>query len=92
MAELLKPLDTEPVSVYPPFVTYPGGQYRHEYAPERRAALEAALAGVVLGSYDRLVLHWLSWRDLARSAAVVSLILRARRVAAEQARGGGESR
>lgn len=92
MAELLKPLDSEPVSVYPPFITYPRGQYRHEYAPERRAALETALAGVVLGSYDRRILHWLSWRDLATAATVVSLILRARHVTAEQALGGGESR
>jgi hypothetical protein len=33
MPEPLKPLDSEPVSVYPPFITHPRGHYRHEYAP-----------------------------------------------------------
>ena len=92
MAEHLAPLEQEPVSVYPPFITYPRGEYRHEYPEERRAALVAALAGVALGSYDRRILHWLSWRELAVGATVVSLTLRARQAAAEQARRGGEPR
>jgi hypothetical protein len=85
----LAPLEVEPVSVHPPFIDYPGGRYRHEYPEERRAALVAALTGVRLGAYDRRVLHLLSWRDLAVAATVVSLILRARAVAAHDAAPGG---
>ena len=93
MPRSLQPLNEEPVSVHAPFITYPRGQYRHEYPEERRAALEAALVGVELGAYDRRILHWLSWRDLAIAATVVSLLWRARDAADQQARrGGGEPR
>ena len=85
----LAPLEIEPVSVHPPFIDYPGGQYRHEYPDERRAALVTALTGVQLGAYDRRVLHLLSWWDLAVAATLVSLILRARAVAAHDAPAGG---
>ena len=85
----LAPLEVEPVSVHPPFIDYPGGRYRHEYPEERRTALVTALTGVQLGAYDRRVLHLLSWWDLAVAATVVSLILRARAVAAHDATAGG---
>ncbi|MDQ3763313.1 MAG: hypothetical protein M3460_17290 [Actinomycetota bacterium] len=85
----LAPLEVEPVSVHPPFIDYPGGRYRHEYPEERRAALVTALAGVRLGAYDRRVLHLLSWWDLAVAATLVSLILRVRAVAAQDAAAGG---
>jgi hypothetical protein len=88
----LAPLEVEPVSVHPPFIDYPGGRYRHEYPEERRAALVAALAGVRLGAYDRRVLHLLSWWDLAVAATLVSLILRARAVAAQDTAAGGGRR
>ncbi len=93
MPQRLAPLESEPVSVHAPFITYPGGQYRHEYPEERRAALEAALVGVELGAYDRRILHWLSWLDVAIAATVVSLLWRARDAAAQQIlRGGGAPR
>jgi hypothetical protein len=36
------PLNSEPVSVHPPFASYPG-QHRYEPTEERRAALDAPL-------------------------------------------------
>jgi hypothetical protein len=93
MPECLAPLDQEPVSVHAPFISYPGGQYHHEYPEKRRAALVAALDGVDLGAFDRRVLHWLAWWDVAIAASVVSLMWRARNAATQQAhRGGGEPR
>jgi hypothetical protein len=92
MGRHLEPLEDGPVSVYAPFITYPRGEYRHECAEERRAALLAALEGVELGAYDRRILHWLSGWDVPTAAAVVSLILRARDAATQQARRGGEPR
>jgi hypothetical protein len=92
MREPLAPLDREPVSVHAPFISYPGGQYRHEYAEERRAALLAALDGVQLGAYDQRILHWLAGWDVPVVAAVVSLLWRARHAAGQDCRGEGESR
>lgn len=93
MPECLAPLDQEPVSVHAPFISYPGGQYCHEYPEERRAAPGGGPRRVDLGAYDRRVLHWLAWWDVAIAAAVVSLMWRARHAAAQQAhRGGGEPR
>jgi hypothetical protein len=88
----LTPLDREPVSVHAPFVSYPGGQYRHESAQERQAALLAALHGVQLGAYDRRVVHWLAGWDVPVVAAVVSLLWRVRQAAGQARWGGGESR
>ena len=89
----LAPLDRAPVSVHAPFVSYPGGQYRHEPVEERRAALLTALDGVALGAYDERIVHWLAGWDVPVVAAVVSLLWRARHAAARQAhRGGGEPR
>jgi hypothetical protein len=86
-------LGQEPLSVHVPFVFYPGGQYRHEYAEERRAALLAAPDGVELGAIDRRIVHWLAGWDVPTAAVVVSLLWRARHAAARQERqGGGESR
>ncbi len=72
------PLDAAPVSVYPPFTSYPAGQYRHEPAGERRMVLYQALAGVELGDYDRRILDWLAGWDTPTVGAVVSLLLRVR--------------
>ncbi len=72
------PLETAPVSVYPPFTSYPAGQYRHEPAAERRMVLRQALAGVELGDYDRRILDWLAGWDTPTVGTVVSLLLRAR--------------
>lgn len=77
-AERFGPLESEPVSVHAPFTTYPGGQYRLEPTEERRAALDAALAGVPLGAYDQRFLRWLSAGDITTVATVVSLLWRAR--------------
>jgi hypothetical protein len=92
MREPLAPLDREPVSVHAPFISYPGGQNRHEYPEERRAARRAALDGVQLGAYDQRILHWLAGWDVPIVAAVVSLLWRARHAARQDRRGGGESR
>ncbi|MGH3719655.1 MAG: hypothetical protein ACRDRI_12630 [Pseudonocardiaceae bacterium] len=93
MGEHLGPLDREPVSVHAPFVSYPGGQYRHEPVEERRAALLAALDGVQLGVYDERIVSWLVGWDVPVVAAIVSLLWQAREAAAQRARrGGGESR
>jgi hypothetical protein len=92
MRKPLAPLDRAPVSVHAPFVSYPGGQYRHEPVEERRAALLAALDGVALGAYDKRIVHWLVGWDVPVVAAVVSLLWRARHSAARQACRGGESR
>ncbi|MGH3754888.1 MAG: hypothetical protein ACRDRP_19760 [Pseudonocardiaceae bacterium] len=89
----LTPLEREPVSVHAPFVSYPGGQYRHESPEERRTALLTALDGVELGAYDERILRWLAADEVSTVATVVSLLWRARHAAAQQARrDGGESR
>jgi len=86
------PLETQPVSVHAPYIAYPGGQYRHEDAAERRAALVEPLRGVPLGAYDQRVLHWLAGWDMPVVAAVTSLLWRARHAATQTSRGGGASR
>jgi len=91
----LAPLDREPVSVHAPFISYPGGRYRHANAEERRAALVAALQGVELGAYDECILQWLAIWDVPVVATVISLLYRVRKAAIRQAphyRGGGEPR
>jgi hypothetical protein len=92
MREPLEPLDREPVSVHAPFLSYAGGQYRHENPEERQAALLAALHGVPLGAYDERILHWLTGWEVPTVATVVSLLWRVRQAAAQDRRGGGESR
>jgi hypothetical protein len=92
MRKPLAPLDRAPVSVHAPFVSYPGGQYRHEPVEERRAALLAALDGVALGTSDERIVHWMVERGVPVVAAVVSLLWRTRHAAAQQAGRGGESR
>ncbi|MBV9160073.1 MAG: hypothetical protein JO281_00640 [Pseudonocardiales bacterium] len=93
MSEPLAPLDREPVSVHAPFVSYPGGGYRHESFEERRTALLAALDGVALGVYDERIVRWLSGWDVPVVAGLVSLLGRARHTATQRAhRDGGESR
>ncbi|MGH3700118.1 MAG: hypothetical protein ACRDRU_01380 [Pseudonocardiaceae bacterium] len=93
MREPLAPLDSEPVSVHAPFITYPGCRYHYEPAEERGAALRGALDGVALGAYDQRILRWLAGQELPTVAVVVSLLWRARHAAAQQAyRGGGEPR
>ena len=84
----LGPLESEPVSVHAPFVSYPGGQYRHEPVDERWAALVAALVGVELGAYDRRIVDWMVRWDVPTVAMVVSLILRTRDAAHQVALGG----
>jgi hypothetical protein len=92
MRELLAPLDREPVSVHAPFLSYPGGQYRHEDPRERQAALLAVLDGVQLGAYDERILRWLAGWEVPTVATVVSLLWRARQAAAQDRRGGGKPR
>jgi hypothetical protein len=93
MRKPLAPLDRDPVSAHAPFISYPSGQYRHENAEERRAALLAALHGVQLGAYDERIVQWLVRWDVPVVAAVVSLLWRARHNAAQQTRQGeGEPR
>ncbi|MGH3868251.1 MAG: hypothetical protein ACRDQ4_19460 [Pseudonocardiaceae bacterium] len=92
MSEHLAPLDREPVSVHAPFVSYPGGQYRHEPADERREALLAALDGVQLGAYDKRIVSWLAGWDVPVVAALVSLLCRARHTDRRAHPGGGGSR
>jgi hypothetical protein len=93
MHEPLAPLDSEPVSVHAPFISYPSGQYRHERPEERRAALLAALEGVELGAYDERLVHWLTGWDVPVIAGVISLVWRARHAAAQRAhQGEGEPR
>jgi hypothetical protein len=87
-----EPLDQEPISVHAPFVSYQGGQYRHESREERGAALLAALHGVQLGAYARRIVHWLAGWDVPIAATVVSLVWRVRQAAGSARRGGGESR
>jgi hypothetical protein len=74
MRKPLASLDRAPVSVHAPFVSHPGGQYRHEPVEERRAALLAALDGVALGAYDQRIVGWLAGWDMPVVAAVVSLL------------------
>jgi hypothetical protein len=92
MHEHLAALETQPVSVHAPYITYPNGQYRHEDAAHRRAALVEPLRGVSLGAYDRRVVHWLAGWDVSVVAVVVSLLWRVRHAAAQASRGGGQSR
>ena len=50
-------LETEPVSVHAPYISYSDGQDRFEDAEERYAALLEPLRGVALGSYDLRILR-----------------------------------
>ena len=90
MGEHLGPLDREPVSVHAPFISYPGGRYRHEPFKERQAALLAALDGVALGVYDEYLVRWLAGWDVTVAAGLVSLLCRVRHTAAHPS--GGEPR
>ena len=81
-ADRCAPLDSEPVSVHPPYITYPGGAYRYEPTHERRAALDQALTGVSLGAFDQRFLRWLCAGDLVTVATVISLLWRTRAAAA----------
>jgi hypothetical protein len=92
MCEHLAPLETEPVSVHAPYITYPEGHYRREDTAERRAALLEALHGVQLGAYDRGVLRWLVEWEISVVAVVVSLLWRVRHAAAQDHQVGGGSR
>jgi hypothetical protein len=93
MREPLAPLDRAPVSVHAPFLSYTGGQYRHEDPKQRRAALRAALHGVPLGADDQHILHWLAGGEVSTVVTVVSLLRQARHTAAGQdCRGVGEPR
>ncbi|MGH3854097.1 MAG: hypothetical protein ACRDR6_11495 [Pseudonocardiaceae bacterium] len=89
MSERWEPLDREPVSVYPPFVSYPGDGYRHESFEERQAALLAVLEGVELGAYDEHLVRWIAAWNVTVAAGLVSLLGRVRQTAAHP---GGESR
>ncbi len=86
------PLETEPVSVHAPYISYPDGHYRFEDAAERHAALLEPLRGAELGAYDLCILHWLTEWDISVVAVVVSLLCRARCAGAQDGRDGGESR
>jgi hypothetical protein len=92
MGEHLAPLETEPVSVHAPYITYPDGHYRYEDAEERHAALLQALHEVPLGAYDQRILRWLTGWETSTVAVVVSLLRRARHVAGQHHGNGGESR
>jgi hypothetical protein len=83
-ADRYAPLNSEPVSVHPPYISYPEGRFRFEPPAERRAALEGALVGVVLGAFDHRFLRWLCGWDIATVASVVSLLWRTRAAGAAQ--------
>lgn len=70
---------------------YPGGGFVPE--ADRRAYIEAALAGVELGRYDRRIIAWLAQWDDYTARLVVSLLVRARRAGYAEAAGplGGGS-
>lgn len=88
-------MEGEPVSVRAPFVSFPGGRYRRQPAAERHTALLAVLEGVELGAYDEHVLDWLASCDVPVVAVIVSLLLRVRKTATDQAlhrRNGGRLR
>lgn len=85
MSERWEPLDREPVSVYPPFVSYTGEGYRHESFEERQAALE----GVELGVYDEHLVRWITAWNVTVTAGLVPLMGRVHQTAAHP---GGESR
>jgi hypothetical protein len=78
MDDRYAPLESEPVSVHPPYITYPGGAYRYEPTHERRAALDQALTGVTLGAFDQRFLRWLCAGDVMTVATVISLLHRTR--------------
>ncbi len=69
-----------PNDVYPP-----GG-----YVPqaERLWYIEAALAGVELGCYDRRIIDWLAQWDDYTARLLVSLLVRVRRAAYDEATAG----
>lgn len=93
MSEHLAPLETEPVSVHPPYDARPDGHYRHgDDDEERYAALSASLHGVALGAYDRSILRWLTRWETSVIAMVASLLWRVRHTTERQGRDGGASR
>lgn len=69
----IEPLDTEPFGALTP-------------VPQRREAFLDALRGVELGRYDDKLIEWLLERlDLTAIRALVSLLVRARAAAIEDA-------
>jgi hypothetical protein len=85
-ADRYAPLEFEPVSVHPPYTSYPGGQFRYESTEERRAAVQEALTGVSLGAFDQRFVRWLCAGDVAMVASLVSLLWRARAAGAAHER------
>ncbi|MDQ3153764.1 MAG: hypothetical protein M3R63_19315 [Actinomycetota bacterium] len=72
----LGPLNSAPVSLYPPFAR-PGGWDRYPTQAERYIALLTALDGVDVGSHDVRVLHWLAGWNPPTVATVCALLHRA---------------
>jgi hypothetical protein len=60
-----------------PNEAYPPGGYVME--EDRRWYIEAALAGIELGQWDRRIIDWLAQWDDCTTRVVVSLLVRARR-------------
>jgi hypothetical protein len=74
----LRPLDSEPLSVHPPYTTPP---FRAPDHTECYLALLTALDDLELGSYDVWILGWLSGQGTGPVAVVCSLLRRIRATA-----------
>jgi len=74
----LQPLDTEPLSVHPPYTTPHCWDQDHS---ECYLALLTALEDLELGSYDVSVLGWLSGQGTGPVAVICSLFRRIRAAA-----------
>ena len=68
------PIQTAPLSVYPPHDEWQGPT--GSTTAVLRAALEQAVQGVELGTYDKRIIEWLSGLDVPTVAVVVSLFHR----------------
>lgn len=78
----LRPLDREPVSVWPPYdVRCPRIWDLEAVRLDYLAALREPFGGIALGAYDERIVAWLAGWDVPTVGTVVSLLHRARATA-----------
>jgi len=75
----LRPLDREPINIWPPFDVRRTLIYDLEASRlDFLAAVHEPLTGIALGIYDERMLSWLAGWDIPTVGTLVSLLQRAR--------------
>jgi hypothetical protein len=75
----LRPLDSEPVSIWPPYdVRRPRIWDLEAVRLDYLAALHEPFEGITLGAYDERMITWLASWDVSTVGTIVSLLNRTR--------------